>query len=155
MNWNELISARPAIEALIAEFAYLIDHGRGIEVHELFTEDGVYGRSTGERSVGREAVREAYRRRAELPLRTTRHLFSNLRLEAGDARQISGTCLMTLYMGEGELPLPPAPYLVSEYSDVYRLCGDGRWRFAERITTWLFAPPGAKTGLQLGASGSN
>lgn len=47
MNWNELVAVRPAIEALIAEFAYLIDHGRGSEVHELFTEDGIYGRSTG------------------------------------------------------------------------------------------------------------
>ena len=152
MNWNELVAVRPAIEALIAEFAYLIDHGRGSEVHELFTEDGVYGRSTGDRSVGRDAVREAYRRRDQLPPRTTRHLFTNLRLDPGQSGQLKGTCLLTLYMGDGEPPLPPQPYLVSEYRDTYRLCDDGRWRFAERITTWLFAPAGAKTGLQLGSS---
>lgn len=148
------VRLRGEIEALIAEFAYLIDHGRGTEVHELFTEDGIYGRSTGERSVGREAVREAYLRRAQLPPKTTRHLFTNLRLEWSDGGKLAGTSIMTLFMGEGELPLPPQPYLVSEYRDVYRFCDDKRWRFEERITTWLFAPPGAKTSLTLGNPGS-
>ena len=155
MHWNELVRVRPEIEALIAEFAYLIDHGRGTEVHELFTEDGIYGRSTGERATGREAVRRTYERRAQLPPYTTRHLFTNLRLEADVDGALKGTCMLTLYMGEGELPLPPHPYLVSEYRDNYRLCDDGRWRFAERITTWLFAPAGAKTGLKLGGSESD
>lgn len=150
MTHGDLVRLRPEIEALIAEFAYLIDHGRGTEVHELFTEDGVYGRSTGERSEGREAVRQAYLRRAQLPPKTTRHLFTNLRLDWNERGELTGTAMMTLYMGEGELPLPPLPYLVSEYRDVYRLCDDGKWRFAERITTWLFAPRGAKTSLTLG-----
>ncbi len=152
---DKLLEIRPAIDQLIVEFAYLIDHGRGTEVHQLFTEDGIYGRSTGDRAVGRHAVREAYIRRAQLPLYTTRHLFSNLRLEERADGEIAGTCLLTLYMGSGELPLPPVPYLVSEYQDRYRLCDDHRWRFAERITTWLFAPAGATTGLRLGNAGSN
>ena len=63
MNFSELLLLRLEIEALNAEFAYLIDHDQSDGVADLFTVDGVYGRSTGDRSVGREAIRDSYKRR--------------------------------------------------------------------------------------------
>ena len=63
MDRTERLLTRLALEELNAEFAYLIDHDLSEQVADLFTEDGSYGRSTGERSVGREAIRAAYRGR--------------------------------------------------------------------------------------------
>ena len=80
MTFQELLLLRLEIDALNAEFAYLIDHDQSDRVAELFTEDGVYGRSTGQRSAGRDAIRQSYQRRKDHGVRTARHIFSNLRL---------------------------------------------------------------------------
>ena len=55
---------RLEIESLIAEFAWRIDRGDPATVADLFTEDGWYGRETGDRSIGRDAIRAAYAARA-------------------------------------------------------------------------------------------
>src|SRR5882762_10137386 len=80
MHRTERLLARLAIEELNAEFAYLIDHNRSELVADLFTEQGSYGRASGERSVGRDAIRFAYASRKTKGPRTARHIFTNLRL---------------------------------------------------------------------------
>ena len=141
---------RLEIEALNAEFAYRIDHDQSDGVADLFIEDGIYGRSTGERSVGRAAIAETYRQRAARGARTTRHLFTNLRLRPESERLVRGTVILTLFAEDGVPPLPANPMLVADYDDVYVLCDDGRWRYRERIITWLFTRPGAASPLALG-----
>ena len=74
MDRTERLLTRVALEELNAEFAYLIDHDLSEQVADLFTENGSYGRSTGERSVGREAIRAAYRGRKSKGPRTARHI---------------------------------------------------------------------------------
>jgi uncharacterized protein (TIGR02246 family) len=143
---------RLEVEALNAEFAYLIDHDQSDKVADLFTEDGVYGRSTGERSAGREAIRESYRRRAQQGVRTARHIFTNLRIEIENERRARGTVILTLFADDGPPPLPANPMVVADYDDVYELCADGRWRYRERIITWLFTREGARSPLALGAA---
>jgi ketosteroid isomerase-like protein len=141
------------IEALNAEFAYLIDHYRSDAVADLFTEDGVYGRSTGEVSAGREAIRESYRRRSARGPRTARHIFTNLRLTVKSDGRVRGQAILLLFAGDGPPPLPAEPMIVADYDDIYERGADGRWRYRERIITWIFQRPDAKSPLQLGGAG--
>jgi ketosteroid isomerase-like protein len=140
------------IESLNAEFAYLIDHDRSEEVADLFTPGGVYGRSTGERSVGREAIRESYRVRAARGQRTARHIFTNLRLTREGETVARGKVILLLFAGDGAPPLPAEPMIVADYDDVYERGADGRWRYAERIITWVFQRADAASPLALGGA---
>lgn len=143
---------RTEIEKLNARFAYLIDHDRSDEVPSLFTEDGVYGRSTGERSVGREEIAESYRLRRNNGPRTARHIFSNLHLEVESENLVRGTVILTLFAEDGVPPHPAEVFLVADYDDIYECGADGVWRYRERIITWLFTRPSARSPLALGAS---
>jgi ketosteroid isomerase-like protein len=141
---------RVEIDRLHAEFAYLIDHDLSEGVADLFTPDGVYGRSTGERSVGREAIRDSYRKRSAHGERTARHIFSNLRLTIESSNRVRGTVILTLFANDGPPPHPALPMLVADYDDIYERGPDGRWLYRERIITWLFRREGASSPLALG-----
>jgi hypothetical protein len=151
INSHELLLLRLEIDALNVEFAYLIDHDQSEHVPELFTKDGVYGRSTGQRSVGREAIRESYKRRKDHGLRTARHIFTNLRLTPLADGLVGGACILTLFARDGLPPHPAEPLVVADYDDIYARCDDGRWRFKQRLITWVFAREGASSPLALGA----
>jgi len=151
MTFQEQLLLRLEIDALNAEFAYLIDHDQSDRVAELFTEDGVYGRSTGQRSAGRDAIRQSYQRRKDHGVRTARHIFSNLRLTPIADGLVSGTCILTLFAKDGPPPHPADPLVIADYDDIYERCADGRWRFKQRIITWIFAREGAASPLALGA----
>jgi len=133
--------ARLAIADLIAEFAYLIDHDRSDEVADLFTEDGSYGRISGERSVGRDALKRVYAARSARGVRTARHLFTNVRLAFESNDLVRGTCILLLFAEDGLPPLPAEVNLVSDYEDVFRRSDDGRWRFASRTVRHVFVHP--------------
>jgi ketosteroid isomerase-like protein len=141
--------ARSEIEALIAEFAWLIDHGESGRVAALFTDDGWYGRDSGERSTGHAEIARAYAERADGGERTARHIFTNLRLSfvADDAAE--GECILLLFAADGRPPLPAEPMLVQDYLDRYRRV-DGHWRFASRQTRRIFASPAYRQVLPLG-----
>ncbi len=152
MNPEQLM-IRLAIDALNAEFAYRIDHGLGDTVAELFTADGSYGRSTGERSVGRDAIRQAYGLRAAQGPRTARHLFTNLRLQYPAPGLAHGTTVLLLFAEDGLPPRTAQPLVVSDYEDVYVLEADGQWRYRSRTIHTLFVHPSGKRGnLPLGSA---
>ncbi|HTK35392.1 MAG TPA: nuclear transport factor 2 family protein [Caulobacteraceae bacterium] len=153
MDRQEQRSARLEIEALNAEFAYLIDRGRSEDVADLFTEDGSYGRSTGERSAGRLAIRAAYQQRKARGQRTTRHIFTNLRLTFESDRKAVGQSILTLFAANGPPPYVAEPFLVADYDDVYVREDDGCWRYQSRTVTWLFLQKdGEVSPLPLGAA---
>jgi hypothetical protein len=145
---DELL-ARVEIEALVAEFAWRIDHGETDRIADLFTGDGWYGRETGERSVGREAIARAYANRAVVGQRTARHLFTNLRLTFRPEGSAEGTCILLLFAADGAPPLPAEPMLVQDYIDTYRKEA-GRWLFASRDTRRVFVSPAFRQALTLG-----
>lgn len=150
---QELLLTRLAIEALNAEFAYRIDHGQGDTVAELFTADGCYGRSTGERSAGRDAIRRAYGLRAAQGPRTARHLFTNLRLQHQAPDLVHGTTILLLFAEDGPPPRTAQPLVVADYEDIYALEADGQWRYRSRIIHTLFVHPSGKRGnLPLGSA---
>lgn len=129
---------RIELEALNSEFAWLIDRGDSALVAELFTEDGVYERSTGQASVGRDAIRAAYTARLANGPRTSRHIFTNFRVVEIAKNRAFGTCLLTLFAQDGEPPLPSIPLAIADYDDEYLCCEDGQWRFVRRRVTWIF-----------------
>ena len=136
---------RCEIEALLAEFAWLIDHDQSERVAELFTEQGSYGRADGGRSVGREALRRAYAARADRGPRLARHLFTNLRLQFGNhPDRLTGQCVLLLFADDGQAPLPAEVNLVADYEDEFERGDDGIWRFASRTVTHQFRHPGHK-----------
>ncbi len=146
---------RLKIEALIAEFAWRIDRGDPATVADLFTADGRYGRGSGERSVGRDAIRAAYAaragREATAGVRTARHLFTNLRLAQRDPDNAEGSCILLLFAADGPPPHPATPLLVQDYDDTYRRI-DGRWLFASRSVGKVFVGENFAPVLPLGAS---
>ena len=132
------LADRLAIEQLVVEYAYLLDHGRANELAALFTSDGVL-ETLGERAHGRPAIAAFYAKRAA-DSRTTRHITTNLRLVFEAPDRASGTRLILYFRGDGDgPPFPASPGSVGEYSETFRREADGRWRFASRTNTLLFA----------------
>lgn len=126
-----------AIERLVHEHAWLIDHGQASQVVDLYTEDGrVLG--IGPDKVGRAAIGAWADARQTMTERQSRHVQTNLRLvSAGDAT-VQGTVVLTLYRHDGPGTGDPAPSLVGEYADLYVKGPDGQWRFGERRLSILF-----------------
>ena len=130
-------STRLAIETLIHDHAWLIDHGQADRVVNLYT-DHARLLGIGAEKSGRDAIAAWATGRAAMTGRRSRHVQSNIRLLPMPDGRVSGTVLLTLYRHDGDGPAPAAPLLVAEYEDIYAQAGDGTWRFAERRLTVLF-----------------
>lgn len=136
---------RVAVEALIAEFSWRIDHDNGRGVEELFTEDGVYAMGSTALNGRAEIVAFYERRRAHGP-RTSRHLFSNLRFHAVSDECVEATTVLTLHAADGHRPHPLSPVLIADYHDRYLWDGQA-WLFVRRDVDLVFgAVPHAVAG---------
>ena len=126
---------RVAIEALLSELAYRLDHGRADDAGELFTDDATFAapvvtlRGAAELAAG-------FGMRAR-QTHVTRHVHSNLRLQLEDDRAV-GTAVLTVYRDEITGSAATRPFLVADCHDVYVLGADNRWRFAERTIAPVF-----------------
>jgi uncharacterized protein (TIGR02246 family) len=128
---------RLALEDLNAAFAHHLDHGDLHALIDLFTEDALY--THGERrSQGRAEIETLFRNRVAKGPRTSRHLYSGLRIEIASPAAATGTSVCLSFAADGNPPLPAKPFLVADFNDVYRLEHDGRWRFAERHIQRVF-----------------
>ncbi len=128
---------RARIEELVHEHAWLIDHGRAAEVVELYAEDARI-KGIGADKVGRAEIAAWAQQRAAMHERRSRHSQTNIRLDTLASDRIAGTVLLTLYRHDGEGPGSATPLLVGEYTDVYVMHADGRWRFQDRDLAILF-----------------
>jgi SnoaL-like protein len=126
------------IEQLLAEWAWLIDHGRADEAACLYTPDAeqVIG---GVSAVGLEAITDGLRRRAGLTQRTSRHVISNLKLSVTSASIAEGAWILTLYRSDDSVR-PAKPILVADVDDRYQRLS-GRWKFRSRRITPIFTDP--------------
>jgi hypothetical protein len=146
---KELAHMRQSIEALNAEFAWLIDHKDGAGVEDLFTADGVYDMSN-RLYRGRADIRTFYDARKSRGRRAARHVFTNLRLVPESAERATGTVILTLYACDGDPPYPTQAILISDYDDVYVREADEVWRYQSRTIVPVFggvpvlAGPGSK-----------
>jgi uncharacterized protein (TIGR02246 family) len=128
---------RQSIEALNAEFAWLIDHRNGVGVAELFAPDGVYDMSNQVYS-GRGQIAQFYEARKARGRRAARHVFTNLHLTPEGPDRATGTVILTLYAYDGEPPYPAAAILIADYNDIYVRDRDGRWRYQSRTIVPVF-----------------
>jgi 3-phenylpropionate/cinnamic acid dioxygenase small subunit len=120
---------RGAIEQLVIEYAYLLDHQRWQDVAALCTDDAVLF-IRGREIVGQQGLDEWAARRAERPNRRTQHQMTLLRLEAVSDDEIHGTAALVLHVaktGGGGTYVD----LIGEYRDEYVRDG-GVWKFRRR-----------------------
>jgi 3-phenylpropionate/cinnamic acid dioxygenase small subunit len=123
------IEDRIAIEQLVIEYAYLLDHQRWQDVAALCTDDAVLF-IRGREIVGQQGLDEWAARRAERPNRRTQHQMTLLRLEAVSDDEVHGTAALVLHVaktGGGGTYVD----LIGEYRDEY-VRGGGVWKFRRR-----------------------
>lgn len=140
LSASERLEARLALEDLNADFVNFLDFGNVEALIDLFCEDAIY--THGERrSEGRAQIAELFRRRAAGGARTSRHIYSGLRLSIEDGGHATGISVCLTFAGDGAPPLPCRPLLVADFIDEYRRCEDGRWRFKRRDIRRIFVDP--------------
>lgn len=140
LTTQDRIEIRFALEALNADFTYFLDHNDVDALVDLFCEDAIY--THGSRtSNGRAEIDALFRRRSSTRVRTARHLYSGLRLDIRSREAATGTSVCLTFAADGPPPHPPNPLLVADFSDVYAICSDGRWRFRERHIKRIFVDP--------------
>jgi ketosteroid isomerase-like protein len=136
---------RAEIDAVLADWAYHLDHGELDELVELFTEDALF--VTGALELrGRVKIKNRYLERTVV--RPTRHTYSGLRVSAvagdhetvaaaadGPARPIRVRASST-WVNDAANAEPPVDdvgvYVVADFDDVLTWCADERWRISER-----------------------
>lgn len=129
---------RAAIQALVTEFSFRVDHGEATGIPELFTEDGRF-ESPMAKLNGKDAITAAMAQRAHANYKT-RHVVNNLRLKLDTAAQIRGTVLLTLYRWKPDDDPQAQASAILEYEDVYVRGGDGQWLFASRKAIPVLPP---------------
>jgi len=134
---TQRLEIRLAIEDLNSAFAHHLDHGELDSLADLFTVDALY--THGDRhSQGRDEISTLFRNRVANGPRTSRHLYSGLRIEIESKTSATGSSVCMSFAAAGEPPLPAKPFLVADFIDHYRLDGDGHWRIASRDIRRVF-----------------
>ena len=150
-----LTELRPEIDAVLADWAWHLDHGEYDELVELFTEDALLITGAAELR-GRAAIKSRYTERTVV--RTTRHLYSGLRLgPVGTGSAVGTSTDLTAGAGPAQVRArstwvnyavnAPAPvddvgvYLVADFDDVLTWCDDDQWRISERRIIPVFRDP--------------
>ena len=127
------METRVAIEQLISELLWRLDHGKADTTWELYTEDAL---STGPLGTmdGREAIKAWGERRAKITGVVGRHLIGGIRL-AWVGEELHGWTQYMTFRDSSENPLLPAS--VGEFREVYRKV-DGDWKIARREIAPIF-----------------
>jgi ketosteroid isomerase-like protein len=136
---------RAEIDAVLADWAYHLDHGQLDELAGLFTEDALFV-TGGLELRGRAKIKNRYLERTVV--RSTRHTYSGLRVSAlggdrGAAAARAGTSARptavrawSTWVNYAANAAPPVDdvgvYLVADFDDVLTWCADERWRISER-----------------------
>lgn len=134
------IADRHAITDLMHRFYRLVDHGRAAEIAGLFTADArmVMGAGTPKPMVVEgDAIRAWAIDRGAMTQVTTRHVVSNMALEARGDGSVAVSSLVTLFRADGDVPRTTPASLVADIDEVFVRAGDG-WRIHERIVTPIF-----------------
>jgi uncharacterized protein (TIGR02246 family) len=152
---------RTEVDALLADWAWHLDHGDYDAVAGLFTQDALFITGAVELR-GRPAIRNRYTERQHV--RSTRHTYSGLRVSAADGGSASGAGVRAgagagadggarpprvrarstwvNYAVNGPVPVDDVGvYLVADFHDVLTWCADGRWRISERRIVPVFRDP--------------
>ena len=131
-----------ACEQLSVAYARAVDFRDYDAFVELFADDACL--ELGRRVDGKDAIRRSMEARpADI---RTRHVLTNISVEAQDSRHARGTVYLTLYRHVGlgsmrDAPVPSTlPTAVGHYDDTYVLT-DAGWRFKSRTLHVAFRNP--------------
>lgn len=117
---------RSEIEALVTEHAWMLDHHKSDQLADLNTENGrILG--FGADKLGRNAIAAYGRDHARMRLRQARHVTTNLRRRPKGPKDLTGTCVITLFRSCGVGLGTADPIALADAEDVYVQCDDGRW----------------------------
>ena len=134
-----------AVRRLQADYWARVDDLDPAAPDALFTDDCVF--ELGSLTLrGRGEIAAFFRRRQEQSAasgRVTRHLPANLRLDLVDARTVSAFSTVMVMSGHGPLPIASGLPSVGDFEDLCVRADDGRWLFARRKATSVFAGPDA------------
>jgi len=130
------------ITATSAEFGFLVDCGRAVECEALFLPNArlIFGPGSPKPGIieGLAAIREFLVNRQAQTQITSRHVATNFRASANGSDTLQCHSLLTLYRSTDE-SRQPLVASVSDVDEVFRRDRQGRWKFAERKTTPVFA----------------
>lgn len=149
MDPMETVVLRALIDAVLADWAWHLDHGDYAAVAELFTEDALFVTGAVELR-GRSAIEHRYTERWQV--RTTRHTYSGLRVsvaeegydpDSGDPPALlRAVSTWVSYAVNGPAPVDDVGvYLVADFHDVLTWCADERYRISERRIVPVFRDP--------------
>lgn len=130
---NVDVETRVAIEQLVSELLWRLDHDAADTTWELYTEDAVSTGPLGDMN-GREAIRAWGQRRAKITGVVGRHHLGGLRL-AWDGDTLRGWVQYLTFRDSAENSLIPAS--VGEFREAYRQV-DGTWKIARREIIPIF-----------------
>lgn len=137
---------RAEIDAVLADWAWQLDHGDYDAVAQLFTEDALFITGAVELR-GRSAIKNRYTER--VVVRSTRHTYSGLRVspvgdDATGGRPASVRAQSTWVNFAVNAPAPVdevGVYLVADFYDILTWCDDSRWRISARRIIPVFRDP--------------
>jgi hypothetical protein len=127
---------RQEIESVLAEWSWLIDHGRAHEASVLFTHDAEQS-IAGVTASGIEAIAQGLKRRADMTGRTSRHVISNLRLSMSSEATVEAAWILTLYRSD-DANKPAKPMMVNDVQDTFRREAGG-WKIRSRKIVPVFS----------------
>jgi len=129
-----LADDRSAIEALLSEFYWRLDHPGSGTVADLFTEAGTIVTPRFELA-GRAAIAQWFAARAQ---RTTRHRWSNLRLTRAADRSVAVDAYLSTAAAPASAASAAAEVMISETHDIVVRDEEGAWQFAARKLSVVF-----------------
>jgi 3-phenylpropionate/cinnamic acid dioxygenase small subunit len=122
---------RLAIDSLVTEYAWLLDHRRFEAVLALFTDDAEL-KIRGQKIHGAEGLQAWLdQRAASQGRRASVHQMSLLRLESVDGDRVRGTAALVLHVAKSGSSGSYVDF-VGEYQDEYVRTAEG-WRFRSRV----------------------
>jgi hypothetical protein len=127
------VETRVAIEQLVSELLWRLDHGKADTAWELYTEDATTTGPLGAMD-GREAIRAWGQKRAAVTDVVGRHFIGGIRLAWADG-VLTGCVAYQTFRDSSADPLVPAS--VGEFREEYRKV-DGRWLIARREIVPIF-----------------
>jgi len=128
-----------ALSRIVIDHAWLTDHGRADEVHELYVEEGELFLTPDVVLRGRSAIRDWGRQLvAAPPWRLIKHICGSMRFTAIGADAAEGYTSMAVYMTAGDDAATTMPWSVGEDHDRFVRTGQG-WRLVSRRWTEHFA----------------
>ncbi|MFP6559769.1 nuclear transport factor 2 family protein [Paraburkholderia sp. B3] len=143
MSPQTTLEVRLAIDTINAEFSWSLDNASFENLDHLFEEDAFY--QSGERVLrGRGEIRTFFEKRRALGPRSSRHMWSGLRIVSLTEDMAQTTSVWLSFAANAPLPLQHVPiFMVADFFDLYKRGNDGQWRIAERRIVGTFRNPDA------------